>query len=232
MIIPVYNEEEILGHCLQSIVEHPYHGSFEVIVVDNNSTDRTMGVVRSFNGLLVLRELNEPKQGRGAARALGCAHARGDILFCIDADTEITEGWLDAMAHEIRKPGTVAATGYGVVRDLSPFRNIIINTYALAFNLAMGLSGNYWINGYASGFRRTAYETVGGFDTESDLGEDTDLGFHLRTMGHIGFVRKPSIIISGRRYKKGLLHGWWQYFWGFVQKFIFRKRTVWWDNQR
>ena len=81
VIIPAYNEEQYIGACLESLLNQT-HPSYEAIVVDDGSTDRTVEVIRSFNGVRLLRQ---DHSGPGGAYNLGAQHARGDILVFVDA---------------------------------------------------------------------------------------------------------------------------------------------------
>src|SRR5687768_15841626 len=89
IIIPAYNEEAHLGACLQAIADQTEPPD-EVIVVDNNSTDRTAKIARSFP---FVRLLHEKRQGLRATRSRGVTAARGEIIGRIDADTRLGPEW-------------------------------------------------------------------------------------------------------------------------------------------
>jgi glycosyltransferase involved in cell wall biosynthesis len=90
IVIPVYNEEGQLGACLQSIAKQVVR-PFEVVIVDNNSTDKSVVIARAFDFVRVVRE---PRQGVVYARDRGFDAARGDIIARIDADTVLPADWL------------------------------------------------------------------------------------------------------------------------------------------
>jgi glycosyltransferase involved in cell wall biosynthesis len=86
VIIPTYNEERSIQDCLGSLDKQKY-SDFEVIVVDDGSTDETMERVNSFSSRnFQLRVLKQKHKGAGAARNLGASEAHGDILVFVDAD--------------------------------------------------------------------------------------------------------------------------------------------------
>ncbi|MBD3312554.1 glycosyltransferase [archaeon] len=84
VIIPAYNEEEVISRCLKSILSQDYK-DYEVIVVDNGSTDDTKKIVKSFKNKRV-RLVEERKRGVSNARNKGAAVAKADVLFFLDAD--------------------------------------------------------------------------------------------------------------------------------------------------
>ena len=95
VVIPAFNEERVIGQCLESLnrVDFPKE-SFEVIVVDNSSTDRTVEVARLFTSSLNLTVLKKAKGHISAVRNLGAAAARGHYLAFLDADMLVSPDWL------------------------------------------------------------------------------------------------------------------------------------------
>src|SRR5689334_24868672 len=82
VVIPAYNEERFIGECLRSLAEQDFAGGVEVVVVDNNCTDRTAEIARSYGAVVV----SEDVPGVCAARHRGSAVARGEIVVSSDAD--------------------------------------------------------------------------------------------------------------------------------------------------
>jgi chlorobactene glucosyltransferase len=93
IIVPARDEEENIGACLQSLTNQDYH-NFEIIVVDDRSTDRTQEIVREFSAsdprIKVLHVGDLPKGWTGKNHAIHCGIplAKGELLLFIDADTE------------------------------------------------------------------------------------------------------------------------------------------------
>ena len=120
-VIPAYNEEEYIGECLEAIVAQkqglPY--DIEVIVVNNNSTDRTEAVARRYPGVKVVEE---KEKGIVRARRAGYQVATGDLIANVDADTRIPRGWIrrvmDSFADD---PKLVALSGPFIYYD-TPFK--------------------------------------------------------------------------------------------------------------
>jgi glycosyltransferase involved in cell wall biosynthesis len=89
VIIPAFNEEKFLGNCLFSLKNQDFN-DFEIIVVDNNSRDKTSKIAKKFGVKLV----SEKNQGAALARNRGAKEAKGEILAFTDADTILPKNWL------------------------------------------------------------------------------------------------------------------------------------------
>ncbi len=113
VIIPTCNRANLLSAALQSITEqgHPVE-KFEVVVVDNGSTDHTREVTAQFaDRLSNLRYFYEPEPGLHAGRHRGLQEAQGDVLVYIDDDIRATPAWLEAIAENFADPGVAMVGG-------------------------------------------------------------------------------------------------------------------------
>lgn len=107
VIIPVYNEEKVIGECLKSIANQSYK-DLEVIVVDDGSTDNTLDIVSKLKMAgLKLEVLEQNHLGAGAARNLGVQKAKGETLVFVDADMIFDPQFIDKLTEPIREGETV-----------------------------------------------------------------------------------------------------------------------------
>ncbi len=112
VIVPTRNRAAVLRRCLQSLAAQTVPAEdFEVIVVDNGSTDDTAAVVQSFAGRLQLRLLHEPEPGLHVGRHAGWRAARCDVLMFADDDIEATPGWVAAVVARFAESADVALVG-------------------------------------------------------------------------------------------------------------------------
>src|SRR3989344_1484192 len=112
IIIPAYNEEELLPTCLESLTRLDFDKNrFEIILVNNNSSDRTKEIALGFSGVKVLDEL---KQGNVFALIKGCRAAQGEILAFTDADTIAPRDWLKKYEQAYSNEKVVFAGGPGM----------------------------------------------------------------------------------------------------------------------
>ncbi len=115
IVIPVFNEEHHIKACLESIACQTIAPT-EVIVVDNNCTDRTIEIAEKFN---FVRVVSEKQQGRGYARTTGFNAVKTDIIGRIDADSRLDSTWVEEVisVFEAREDVT-GVTGIGRVSFL------------------------------------------------------------------------------------------------------------------
>lgn len=119
VVIPVYNGEKTIKDCLDSVLNQDYE-NYEIIVVNNNSTDSTSKILEKINNKK-LRVLFETKKGRGAARNMGIKNSSGDLIAMIDSDCIAPKDWL----YKISKP--IIENGQSVVMggEESMFSNYV-----------------------------------------------------------------------------------------------------------
>ncbi len=227
IVIPAYNEEENIGACLDSLARQTTGETFEVIVVDHDSKDRTREIAEGFSGRLAIRVINEPVPGRGAARARGFREATGDIILSTDADTRLPPDWIGVFTAAVRDPRYVAATGIARIDDCSWWTNTVFNLcLPLLLRGNRLLYGHVGLSGYGFAIRRDVYEAAGGFDPQADAYEDLELGMRVSKLGRIALIARPRIPFSGRRFKQGLLTGCGEYLRTWYAKFLQKKRHV------
>ena len=105
IVIPVYNQFWKTLECLQSIAAAPDGPRFELIVVDDRSSDRTARVLSKIPGIFTLR--NDRRRGHVASCNRGAVAARGEYLVFLNQDALVTPGWLGSLARTFSDvPGT------------------------------------------------------------------------------------------------------------------------------
>lgn len=225
VVIPAYNEEECIGPCLDALVKQTATEPFEVLVIDNNSSDRTSEIANQYADRLNLRVIREPKQGRGTARATGFREAHGSIIFSTDADACVPPNWIESLAKHLRESHGVAVTGPCWINDCPAFTNAFFNmSQPIWMKMYLVVFRHYWLSGFNFAIRKEAYEKAGGFNTEIDAQEDTELGFRVRKVGKIRYV-PTSVLVSGRRFKKGIIAGLADYIGTFVRTLFFKQKV-------
>ena len=208
-VIPAYNEEALIGKCLESVVAEVARSGRPagIIVVNNASVDRPGEIARSFPGVEVV---DEPKKGLVNARDAGFAASAGyDLVANIDADTLVPEGWLDTVYSEFeRDSGLVCLSGPYVYYDLSGWNRFLVEAFYVLTKLI------YLVNRYVLRvgsvvqggnfvFKRQAWADVGGYDRSIEFfGEDTDVAVRLSKIGGVKWTFKLKMKTSGRRLEK------------------------------
>ena len=198
-VIPAHNEEKLIGQCLASVFKEiertRREGSrtsltlFEVVVVDNASTDRTREEALKFKNVTVVRE---NLKGLVYARRAGWVATDGDIVANIDADTMLPPGWLQTVMSEFKKDSTlVALSGPYLYYDLPAWKRVLVKVFYF-FGWCIHLLNHYilrkgaMLQGGNFILRRSAWDSVGGFDTTiSFYGEDTDVACRIGEVGKV-----------------------------------------------
>lgn len=202
VIIPAHNEEKFLPEALRAILGSDYP-DFEVIVVDNASSDGTYEAAVSMG----VKVVKEPNRGTQHARERGRAEASGEIIANMDADCVPGRDWLKRGAGHFKNPEIAALTGpadyydgSGIFRFVSfYFQKIfyrLINSILNAFHGGgVLLAGNCFI-------RKSSLDKIGGYDTSIFFyGDDTDTAKRLSRIGRIAYDPKLTIKTSARRFK-------------------------------
>lgn len=216
-VIPAHNEERLIGKCLKAILQEIERVratdpavETEVVVVDNASTDKTREEALKFEGVTVVRE---QLKGLVYARRAGFVATTGEVVANIDADTRMPPGWLSTVVSEFQNdPKLVALSGPYHYYDLTVVHRMFVKVfYFLAWVGHMVFYGLFGHGAVLQGgnfvLRRTAWESVGGFDvTIAFYGEDTDVARRISKAGKVKWTWKLPMHTSGRRLaKEGLL---------------------------
>jgi glycosyltransferase involved in cell wall biosynthesis len=105
IIIPVYNEEKDIAECLKSLNEQTFK-NFEIIIVDDGSTDRTIEIAKRFN----VKIIKGMHKGPGYSRNIGAKNAKGEVLIFIDADMTFEKDYLKNLIKPLENKETIGTT--------------------------------------------------------------------------------------------------------------------------
>ena len=185
VIVPAFNEEKTIVAAVESILASDYP-SFEVIVVDDGSTDATGSLIARLEGREHVTVLKKENGGKASALNAGIAVARGEVVLCTDADSLFLPGTLGKFARWFVDPGIHAVCGNDTPLDPhGPLRKVLaVTTHIGTGYVRRALSTLRVIpviSGNACAVRTESLRNVGGF-TEI-WGEDLDLTFKLHRAG-------------------------------------------------
>jgi glycosyltransferase involved in cell wall biosynthesis len=204
IIVPAFNEEKFLGNCLLSLREQEFK-DFEIIVVDNNSTDKTVEIAKKFGAILV----SEKKQGVAFARNKGAKVAKGEVLAFTDADTILPKNWLSRIKKEFEKDKELVAFGGSCEFYSGPISARLASKFLLKPFLILDkfFSGGFNLMGCNMAIKREAFLRVGGFNENLKLNEDVEISYRLREIGKVKIDLNFKVKTSGRRFSRGLIFG-------------------------
>jgi glycosyltransferase involved in cell wall biosynthesis len=177
IIIPVKNEEHRIGKCLNAISSAKSSSKFEVIVVDNGSTDKTVSVVENLGHVV----LSAPEATISGLRNLGAKNAKGSILAFVDADVEVSHLWAEfALALFQSFPSLSCVTGE---INISPQPTWVEKTWGLNRAKRSGKHVVDWASSMNMFVKKDVFFNVNGFNENLITCEDVDLSYRLRQAG-------------------------------------------------
>ena len=204
-LIPAYNEEKLVGRCIQSIdkAAAKYGGQVEIILVNDGSIDDTEKVVT-----VVIANLKHargkiytiPNSGKGYALEYGLGRTGGDIIFRTDADSVIDENSIVPIVNRFKDPDVGCVTGW--VLPLQSGKNIWLNAqylqYAKAFYIRRAqetFDALLIPPGCSTAFRKSTLDITGGW-VDNIFGEDSEIGNRVARYGYKVAFEPKSIVYS------------------------------------
>jgi glycosyltransferase involved in cell wall biosynthesis len=224
VIVPARNEAAHIRACLDALIAQSGAPSYEIIVVDNGSSDPTPDIIRLYSAAhphAGIRLVIEPTPGRGAARAAGFAAATGALLLSTDADSTVPAHWVATLAAALADPRIVAVTGRCRITDCAPATNAVFNwLQPTSLKCNRLVRGHWWLIGSNFGIKRTVYEHSGGFNRLYNDQEDIELSSRIALLGRIkALPAHVAVTTNGDRFKDGLLRGLWLYMKSYIGRF-------------
>ncbi len=197
-IIPAYNEEKFIGEVIDSIIENVKGKfSYEIILVDNGSTDRTVSIARKKGA----RVLKNTEGTIAALRNAGARIAKGEILVFLDADVLLTEAWGAELERTIphldRYPMTITGSICGV-QDAPGW----IEKYWFS-PITSKNDVNYLNSGHLI-IRRNTFQLLGNWPEDIETGEDYEFCRKARKRGCL-IVNNPKLRVIHLGYPRSIV---------------------------
>jgi glycosyltransferase involved in cell wall biosynthesis len=193
VIVPAYNGAATVGDCLLALLEQQTQRSYEIILVDDGSSDDTAHEVAAFAPRV--RLVRQQHAGAAAARNRGVSAAQGDILLFTDADCEPTPGWVESLAGALE--GADGAKGTYRTRQRSVVARWVQAEYESKYRRMAQRPTIDFIDTYSAAYRRGVFEAAGGFDEALQVDEDQELSFRLAEAG-ARLVFAPEAVVYHR----------------------------------
>lgn len=225
IIIPAYNEANYIKDCVTSILreakKQPY--DYEVIVVNNASTDATKDIASAFP---MVKVVDEPKKGLTKARQRGLEEARGELLGYLDADTRLPEGWFEKVTRAYQQyDNLVCYSGpYRYFDAPWHYQKFLHGIWWLSAPISYRLVGYMVLGGNFVAKKETLLK-MGGFNTSiAFYGEDTDIARRLSKFGKVVFSMDFFVYASSRRFmREGIVKLSYIYGMNFLWEVLFGK---------
>lgn len=237
IIIPAFNEERMISQCLKSVSESLTANqkpgfSYDVIVVDNNSTDKTAELARKSGAQVVFEPVNQI----GRARNAGAKAATGDWLLFVDADSFLNPGMISDILRMIES-GRYVGCGSVMQMPHSPWWGTVILKIWTLVSVTFR-----WASGALVVCRADAFRQVGGFDQELYAADEIELSRLLKKWGRkrglkFMILNQHPLVTSARKLE---LYSVWEIIGQFFQVLLSprkalqnkKKLPVWYDGRR
>jgi len=182
VIVPAYNAERTVERCLEALTGQDYPKDlYEVILVDDGSTDKTGEIV----GRYPVKYIRQENKGPATARNKGVEAAKGGIILFTDSDCVPEANWIEEMVRPFNSPEVAAVKGVyragqaGIVARFSQVE------FEERFEMLKKADSIDMVDTYSAGFRRDIFLKMGGFDTGFPVAnnEDTELSYRMSSLG-------------------------------------------------
>lgn len=216
VIIPAFNEEKYISKCLDSILEQETSVVYEVVVVNNNSTDKTRAIALDKG----VKVINEVRQGTASAKNAGAKVAKASILVFLDADCIVPKNYIERIFKFFRKSPNIGVYGGPYVYYdggvLLKFLTDYMDYFYWYFRIIKLFTG---IQGYSGGnlaIKGEVFDEVRGYNGSISnivIPDDLEFAVRLNNAGYkIYYDRNFKVFSSARRSKNFLSLGLWRRF--------------------
>ncbi len=201
IIIPLYNEEKLIAGTLQSIMraktnfELDSNNNLEVIIVDNNSTDKSIEICKKFNVKIVTEKIHNIAKVRNT----GAKHATGDVLCFLDADSKVSTNIFTLIAERMSSDEYI---GGGTKFKLDK-NNLLFKLIYIGSNVFTRISG---LSGVLIYLKREDFEKIGGFNENYYAAEDIDFVLKMKNLGKVynkkfSNINQGYVVTSSRKFQ-------------------------------
>ncbi len=214
VVVAVFNGAKTIAQTLKAISNQNYSHPYEVIVVDDGSTDATATILKQFPQVKYFYQSN---QGPAVARNQGASLAAGAFIFFTDSDCVPQSDWIAKGAAHFKDPTVAVVAGsYGIANPEFILARVIHDEIIFRHRELMPVYPKVF-GSYNFGVRKKIFKEVGGFDTtyRYPSGEDNDLSYKIIKAGHKIYFEKESRVehFHTTRLMKYLKEQWRHGFW-------------------
>ncbi|GAB3956533.1 glycosyltransferase [Spirosoma harenae] len=204
IIIPVFNRPDELRELLESLVRQTYK-NFEVLVIEDGSTEKSDNVVKAFASRLNIQYYTKPNSGQGFTRNYGFERAQGDYFVIFDSDALVPEHYFSVVNQRLTTDWLDAYGGPDKAHpDFTPIQRAI--SYSMTSPFTTGgirgskknLGGTYHPRSFNMGLSRKVWEMIGGYKL-TRMGEDIEFAIRIIERGFRTGLISEAFIYHKRR---------------------------------
>ena len=216
VIVPAYNAEHTVGSCIEALLNQELpHDNYEVIVVDDGSTDGTAKTIKKYP----VKYFYQENSGPASARNAGVYKSENEIILFTDADCVPSNNWIREMVRPFKKKEIVAVKGAYKTNQNEIVARFAQVEFLERFELLKRYENIDMVDTYSAAFKKEIFLEAGGFDLSFPVAnnEDTEFSYKLSKQGY-RMVFNPDAVVfhldhpdSLKRYSKlKFWRGYWR----------------------
>ncbi|MCX7670705.1 MAG: glycosyltransferase [Anaerolineae bacterium] len=193
VVVPAFNAAATLPTCLRALAEQDYpHEHYEVIVVDDGSTDETAALARAAG----VRVISQPNRGPAAARNAGIAAATGEIIVFTDADCAPLADWIRQMVAPLADGEIAGVKGSYRTQQRETVARLAQCEFEERYDRLARRPTIDFVDSYAAALRADVLRRAGGFDPAFPHAnnEDVDLSYRLARLGYRFVFNRQAVV--------------------------------------
>ncbi len=194
VVVPAYNEERVLEKCLLSLKAQTV--PCEIVVCDNNSTDRTYQIAKKYADNVV----KEKRQGVAHAFNAASKAATCELIAFTGADCIVPKDWIEKHIQPFDDPKVIAC--FGPVHSTGKSYRRVLKYYSIFHRIIVKLKITWGISDANMIMRKRILEHVDYFDPDVQMMEDSHLVRRIRQYGRFRFLKDNIVITSPRKFEK------------------------------
>lgn len=198
IVIPTLNEEKYLESALDSLRSQFTSKSYEIIIADGYSEDKTVEIAKGLADKIVY----EKKRTISAGRQAGAMAAEGKVIVSAGADMYVDSHWLDTLTKPIFDKTHIASTGPVVPSDGNIIEEIFAHGFLKPTAHILSKTGFHHVVADNMAIEAEIFKKVGGFNPDLATCEDLDLISRLKGHGKIAFIPDAQAYVSMRRVRE------------------------------
>ncbi len=194
VVVPAYNSQKTIKGLLDSLCVQDFKEPYEIIVVDDGSTDSTALIASEYTNIRLIKQVNA---GPAAARNKGVSLAKGEIILFTDSDCEVFPDWISQMVLPFRQdPQVIGVKGAYRTRQKEVIARFVQLEYEDKYDKMKKEKYIDFIDTYSAGFKKDIFLNAGGYDTSFPVAcsEDIELSYQLSAKGY-KMVFNPDAIV-------------------------------------